>query len=45
MIVKELKMKQLDKLQRYQQDIESINAAFIETEQRSQNNERAVTLC
>ena len=39
-----IKVENFDKLQRYQQDIESINAAFIETEQRAQNNERTITM-
>ena len=38
------KNENVDKLQRYQQDIESINAAYIETEQRAQNNERTITM-
>ncbi|CAF1035648.1 unnamed protein product [Rotaria sordida] len=39
-----LKNENFDKLQRYQQDIESINAAFIEIEQRAQNYERTITM-
>ncbi|CAF3939737.1 unnamed protein product, partial [Rotaria sp. Silwood1] len=39
-----LKTENLDKLQRYQQDIQCINAAFIEIEQRAQNHERTITM-
>ncbi|CAF4514630.1 unnamed protein product, partial [Rotaria magnacalcarata] len=39
-----IKNENLDKLQRYQQDIETINAAFIETEQRAQNSERSIAM-
>ncbi|CAF3703620.1 unnamed protein product [Adineta steineri] len=38
-----IKTETLDKSQRCQQDIESLNAAYIEAEQRLQNNERTIT--
>ncbi|CAF1027431.1 unnamed protein product [Rotaria sordida] len=37
-----IKNELIDKSQRYQQNIEALNAAYIEVEQRSQNNERTI---
>ncbi|CAF2959807.1 unnamed protein product [Rotaria sp. Silwood2] len=37
-----IKIEAIDKSQRYQQNIEALNAAYIEVEQRLQNNERTI---